>query len=192
MSIIEYINENKDWIFSGVGATGILIFIKLFKLNKSDAVETQKKVENNLISLNKSNNNSIQIIEKQITNHHSSTSNDSKDVDFTNISPIDIKSEIENAPLYQQHKIANHYVGLRINWDLELFHMFKKDENIISVGLVPMNKIYPSIDFEADLKKYPFFKIAKKGQHYCLKGEIIECSTLKIKIRMESIRELSS
>lgn len=192
MSIIEYINENKEWIFSGVGATSIFFFIKIFKLNKSGSVETQKEVQSNKISLNKSNNNAIQIIEKQVNNHHNFKLEENTNPDFANIFPIDIKTEIANAPLYQQNKVASHYIGLRINWKLELFHIHERDENIISVGLVPFNMIYPSIEFDVDIKKHPTFQIAKQRQHYCLKGEIIECSTLKIKIRMESIRELSS
>lgn len=191
MSLLEYIKENKEWMFSGVGATILIFFFQLFKLNKSNILETKNKSRSNKISLKESNNNTIQIIEKQIHNNHGSTLNESANVDFANILPINIKSEIENAPLYQQQIVASHYVGLRISWDLELFTIFKRDEDLILVCLVPEKLLYPNIEFEADLKKYPAFRIAKKGQHYCLKGEIIECTSFNIKIKMESIKELN-
>lgn len=99
-------------------------------------------------------------------------------------SPIEIKNQILGEPLLQQENAANSFIGLRVQWQLELFSVSKNnsDPNLITIDLVEESYTYPDVLCNIDIREYPEIKIAKKGNGVFVQGEISRLTPYTIEL----------
>lgn len=119
--------------------------------------------------------------DKEITN--------SSSLPFTDIEPCIIKNKIKNAPLFQQEEIANHFLGLNVQWTLKLFLIHKIDDGKIVVMLEPMDNTYMTIEITTSVDEHPVLKISDKGKVFIVSGKIVKCKVHSIELEIIDLRE---
>ncbi len=128
MSILECLDKNKEWLFSGVGVAivgclGTLLWRKFFPrtASKDEAV----------VILQVSNEK----LEQAIT---SKTLNETPPAHITRIASItvaEITEALEKAPPLQKDEVAQHYNGLNVQWETRLWNATKEGDDSIRLTL---------------------------------------------------------
>ncbi|MDB5233946.1 MAG: hypothetical protein JWR44_939 [Hymenobacter sp.] len=111
-------------------------------------------------------------------------------VPFTNILPNTIKEQVTKAPLFQQKDVAQNFVGLSIQWKLNLFMIHKSTGSKVVVTMKPNTVGYQNINFETDVNNYPILKIAQDGKEFLVSGIIVKCSSYGIELELTDLQEL--
>jgi hypothetical protein len=93
----------------------------------------------------------------------------------THPTPEEIEEEIERLPSFQRESAAQYYVGLKVDWTVRFSGIRKTaKENICTVSaFCESDRAIPArIRFDADISKYPQFKILKEKHKLRVRGEI--------------------
>jgi hypothetical protein len=162
--MIDWILDNKEWLFSGIGITllgGVVYLIRnLFKR------------KTNSEPLNDANKKRLDLLTINIQTEESTT----REKSIAQIKPCEIYEAVHNLPPVQQDIAFNNYVGLRVDWTGELYfaHMDKKDSSIIRLGLlIERDKNWSDyIHFEVNSDENRELAITKKGATIRVIGEI--------------------
>ncbi|NEV94165.1 hypothetical protein G3567_08410 [Psychroflexus sp. YR1-1] len=102
--VINYIENNYQWIFSGAGIA-FISFLFMFFFNKK----------------------------KSVTNNHMSGDSSSDDY-FSNIDAHEEMVKISDCPPYQKEQFRENYKGLRVKWEVNYFSAYKKGDNKLRVS----------------------------------------------------------
>ena len=97
---------------------------------------------------------------------------------------------INNSAPFQRDDIAKNYLGLKVNWEGELWDVEKGSSSLgsgesVTVQLHPEPGRLYGIYFKVPIEKYPQFKIAQRGDLIGVSGRIIECSGAGIYVKLE-------
>ncbi len=169
--MLQYLTENKEWIFSGIGVfllTGILGLIK-FALNR-------KKIQPQQTSM------PIVVPESTPEGTETIISDNRIIPEVSNITVKLIIDEINNSPPFQRNSVARNYLGIYVRWEGSLWEVKKlhtttkgtQDVEVI-IFTNPENLHYRAI-FKVNIDKYPNLKIAKRDSFVIVEGTIIHCS----------------
>jgi len=98
--------------------------------------------------------------------------------------PIEIKQEILKQPFLLQQSAGASFIGLYVQWHLELWNIttISSDPNTIILSLVTPSTYYPDIKCFVDLREHPEFKRAKQGTGIFVKGKISNAEAYSIEL----------
>ncbi len=167
---MNYIIENKDWIFSGIGIfiiSVIIYAVKFFIKNKSSH---ESSLPLNIHSLPKENNN---LPNSQVGRKIDSPINN----DLTTLNILD---EIKNTPLLQQKDLIKSYIGQNINWETQISSITEIGKNKVTLQLnthaqitsKPKGETYSLIYCNVNLNNYPELRMMKIGANITIEGKI--------------------
>jgi hypothetical protein len=165
--ILDYIQRNKEWIFSGVG---ISIIGAVFALGR------------HLLS------------RKRLNSVHDTSTVVQHAVDKTtraspSLSVERIVEEIHAAPPYQKEAVAKSFNGIRVAWkgaiwDVENQLFGEPGRNEVEVQLRTGKSLH-GILFTASVDKYPQLKILKRGEQIGVSGRIKAASGPGMYVRLD-------
>lgn len=161
--MFDWIWDNKEWLFSGVGG---IIFVLVLSWLKN-RIKSRKTQEPSL------NGATLQdIIDAPLPPKKE------PDILATSLSPGKIIKEVESAPLLQQPDICKQYEGIKVSWKGKLSSADKIDkENISLMITVTEGKVYTLIFFNVNPKQYPGIGLLREGHEILVKGRIEEVSS---------------
>jgi len=161
--MFDWIWDNKDWLFSGVGLIIIFLVISWFK-NRIKSRKTQE------LSLNGANLQDI--IDAP------PPPKQEPDILATSLSPGKIIKEVESAPFLQRPDISKQYEGIKVSWKGKLCNANKINEKNIRLYItVTEEKGYTSIFFNVNPKQYPGIGLLREGHEILVEGRIERVSS---------------
>jgi len=180
--MVDYILNNKEWIFSGIG---VAIFIYLIPLLIRHLYKKKHPVfikDKDIIS---SNINTISNITKP--EYHEIVQDSAMPQDDV----LKIIEELEEMPPLHLDDVTKNYVGINVDWLTEYSSASKitKDDDLIDVSLYLISKSFRPICVrcEVNLSDYKQFSILKRNAKIRVVGKIakfrpyyIELSNVKL------------
>ena len=156
--MIEWILQNRDWVFSGIGVAILAGLVALAKrLLRRSPPNSQLPAEMPL-----------QVVIDSVPTMPMSLPSAA-----TAIDPMEIISAIEAAPFLQQSDIEKHYLGIEVEWNGRLLSAAKHQDD--KVGLV-LGSPGPGSDFgvafDVDPTRYPGLGLLRKGDMIRVAGVI--------------------
>ncbi len=165
--MFEYILDNKEWIFSGIGVSILGLIFLFFKYFLKKDISHEKNLE---------------IISRNIPN--SETSNLAPNSDIAQEEVFKIMQDFESLPPLQLDDIRSHYRGLNVDWMSEYSSANKKDDDLIRVSLDLITKSFRPISVycEVKLSEYKQFSILKRKAKIRVIGEVINFEPYHIEL----------
>jgi len=170
----ELLLNNYEWIFSGIGVFVISIGMIFLKKQENNKNEQSVKIDS-------SHNNQINIFQNQNTR----SSIHKEDAEY-NIDAKDVMDQIDNAPPFQKKEIVKNFLGHNIYWEVSYSSVTSIQKNRIDV-MARYKGTYPWVYFKANIKDYPFLKIAKKGEPLKIRGEITRIKDGGFEVKVSKI-----
>ena len=176
MKMIQFILDNKEWLFSGIGVTILILAITLIKKafrGKKEQVpieETQEIV----IHLNPSSDTEI--------------TKNKELIPVDKISPITfshIEEAITNAPPLQRDDVKKHFIGIKVEWETYLKAASKDDEGIVTLRLSPGTEIEDrlyTIRCKVAIEDYRELGILPEGTRIRINGEIVKADRWDVEL----------
>jgi hypothetical protein len=165
-NILELINKNKEWLFSGIGIVLIVglfsFFRKLINLQKKKSVpysEPQKVMKKT------GTPSTPTIIEPKSALYYPPANI----ILLESLSPSKILRTIREAPLLQQDEVTKHYIGLKVTWEGELNNAYTIKNDIVRIVLCSSHK---GIIFHVNKNDYPGLGLLKEGAMLTVEGII--------------------
>lgn len=153
--MINWILENKEWLFSGIAVTTLVAIFFLVRKFMFGSKTTASQVDYSL--------NQIPVSPPQ-------TSVLTKLVE---LDLLKISKEIESLPPYQLKDARKHYIGLRFRYTGRLLSAEKHDKGKIRFMLESLNLAgRPLIFGTVSEDKNPQIKIAHKGTRITIEGDL--------------------
>ena len=130
MSIFEYLDKNKEWLFSGIG----VLFIGYL------ATHFRKR----LFPQTAQNGNGGAVVIVQVSSQQLPQSTNIESLNqvtpahitkITTITLAEITKALENAPPLQNNELAKHYKGINVQWETKLFNAEKKEDDNVRLSL---------------------------------------------------------
>jgi len=165
--MIEYILDNKEWIFSGIGVSVLGLLFLIFKYSFKKGSSSDKNIKS---------------IPSNIPKFE--TPNLAPTGDIAQEEVYKIMQEFESLPPLQLDDVKSHYRGLNVDWMTEYLSAYKKDDDLIRVSLELITKSFRPIfvHCEVNLSEYKQFSILKKKAKIRVIGEIIAFETYSIEL----------
>ncbi len=164
MSILDYLDKNKEWLFSGGGV--VLLGYLATRLAK---IFPKKDADKGTVVI-------VQAPTQQMSHAPSSELlNLRTPAHITKIASValpEISAALEKAPPLQKEDVAKHYIGLNVQWETYLFNA-EKDENdnvhlTLDFGPRDMHLVYCSVR----LSEYRELGVLPKGAPISIVGRI--------------------
>jgi hypothetical protein len=95
------------------------------------------------------------------------------------ITPNEIEKALEDLPPFQIQQGTNNFVGLEVDWLVELRSTFTIENQLYLITSSP-NSYLLDIVFPIDIEQYPQLKIMKEGEQFVVKGKIADVYSNKI------------
>jgi len=186
-TMINWICENKTWLFSGTGVavvSGIAFLVKHLWSHKKTGQHHSGETKKNQLALNNATevgqsvtiNQYNQISTNQDTCSLSKTPTQSPQLSRGLIyAPTDIMAKIKSSPPYRRDDICNDYIGVSIRSHGTYHSLHKKynDNEIVCIDILDGGAFMsPTICFEVSIADYPDFKTMPKGTPLCVEGQI--------------------
>lgn len=170
--MIDWLLNNMEWLFSGVGGViGLALISRFFPANSE-----RMRVP-------------IVVREKQPTAHANNSERSLLPVAVervAEITPSEIKESIRNASYLQRKSVASKYIGLRIEWETELASAEEKEKDAL-MSLLLRHKttgdgqpMYVSCNVR--LEDYKELAVAQRGAHIRVDGNIESADETFVKL----------
>ncbi len=193
---MEWLAENKEWLFSGIGATALAGFFAFFSKTKpkkqtttnTNFTETATSVTGTKINAGNITNiivNNGSNAAAEIKNHHS-TILSGKAKSSLNMSVDDILNDIASRPPFQQDEVQKHYIGTYIDFSGVLRVLHKHNDKEITVSLGLESDYGTKVRFNVDVNDFPTFKFMRQGTPVSVTGRI-QGFTILNEIKLEDI-----
>jgi hypothetical protein len=128
MTVLEYLDKNKEWLFSGVGVV-VLGYI-VSQLWRRFVPQSTRK-EGAVVIVQASNQDasptSVPQSGSQVTPAHITK--------VTSIALAEIIVTLDKAPPLQKDDVTKHYIGLVVQWETKLFDATKEDGDKVRLSL---------------------------------------------------------
>lgn len=162
--MVDWIIENKSWLFSGLGIaviSGVLLLVRriLWKVRENSA-------DSGGLNDRESSGGSSEVLDA--THQHE----DKKDGYLLNPLPEEIFKDIESRPPFQRNEAEKHYEGLKVKrWAVALRFVFEPHDGKCQIHLRPRGngKIVSCL---VDIHRYPEVKIADEKTRLWISGRI--------------------
>jgi len=179
--MLDYLLENKEWIFSGIG---IFLLAGTGAVLKYILPKIKGKKENANVSVSEMTKKISSGLNKRIESAHSTQSEN-----IVDITVKEIIDEIQNMPPFQQASAGKNYNGIKVQWEGRLWNVEKShrsNKNIVRVDIKPHpNDLHYTIFLYVDIEKFPELKVAKRDYTIKVKGKIIDCSSAGMYVELE-------
>jgi hypothetical protein len=189
MTLLEYLDKNKDWLFSGggivlLGCIGALLKRWFFRERASSGGQIENCPANSAnLSQNKRSDSYRNVPPEpvakiaQVVNNTpiASSAATATTSPLTRISPITpdmIIDALEKLPPFQQEDAAKHYVGLEVQWDSNLCSASKKGDDDVVVFLSVKDVRTRIIQCQVRYSECRMLGILKKGSQITVMGRI--------------------
>jgi len=158
--MFDWIWDNKEWLFSGVG---VIIVVLVFSWLKK-RIKSRKTQEPSL------NGATLQdVIDAP------PPPKQEPDIPATSLSPGKIIKEVKSAPFLQQPDICKQYEGIKVSWKGKLSFAEKIDEKNIRLMIsVTEKKGSNLVFFYVNPKQYPGIGLLREGHEILVEGRIKE------------------
>ena len=153
--MLDYILKNKEWIFSGIGVSTIVLLFLCFKY-----FFRRNNPPNRQNTLNST------------PNPQPGTMVQAGDIPQDEV--YRIVKEIEEMPPLHVHDVRKNYIGLKVDWLTEYGLAHKRNDDFIQVILTLATKstLRLGVVCEVKLSEYKQFSILKRGAKIRVVGEI--------------------
>lgn len=170
--MFEYILNNKEWIFSGIGVSILCLIFLFFKY---------------FLKKDRSQDKNLKIISRNIPDSEKTKLNPTSDIAQEDV--LKIMLEFESLPPLQLDDIRTHYRGLNVDWMTEYSSAYKKEDDIIRVSLDLITKSFRPITVwcEVKLSEYKQFSILKRKAKIRVIGKIIEFEPYHIELSVVNL-----
>lgn len=160
--MLQWIVDNKQWLFSGIGVTLVLgvfyVVRKLLSRKRNAPPQTE------------------------------STPPPPEQVPVTAARPVakldlaKIRHDIESRPPYQRKQAIQNYIGLRFEFTGQLFSAEAKDEGKIQFCLHKSSGKYPLVIGVVIEKEYPELKVMHQGTKMTVQGNMADFDSFVVTI----------
>jgi hypothetical protein len=205
MPSMQWLNDNKQWIFDGLGAAIIIailgFFFKRFSGSKKDSNSTLSSQKNEV-----SNTNTNQLIvqlhpgaiePRQAVFPSTRTVDEVETIQIksekpvsltriTKLTPKEIRKAINNVPLLMKDKLVKQYDGMAVEWNAELLSANPTGSNSARLVLQVIGENKADKDFAActvSLDDYKELKIANAGMVIKVVGEIEDVESMYFELK---------
>lgn len=163
--MLDYILNNKEWIFSGIGVSTIVLLFLCFKyfFRRNNPPQRQNTPNST------SNPQPVTMVQTG---------------DIPQDEVCRIVQELREMPPLQHDDLRKNYVGLKVDWLTEYFSAYKRNDDLIRVNLTLITKSSRDIDIvcEVKLSEYKQFSILKRGAKIRVVGEIAKFESSSFEI----------
>lgn len=167
MIILDYIIENKEWLFSGVGVAAIGYAAAHFWQQPS---LKDQPTQSAVIIVQASNQGSQQpqASERvsQVTPAHITK--------ITSITLVEILTTVERTPPLQKNEVTKNYLGLNVQWETKLWNAEKKTDDLVKLTLDFGPNDLHLVHCSVKLSDYRELGILPKGAPITVLGHIKE------------------
>jgi hypothetical protein len=171
--MIEWILNNKEWLFSGAGVAIIILLVGW-------VVNTVRSRSTKSIPADTPAIENIPLTE---TVPPTEVIPFDQRIFLTRPLPKDIRDQIKSAPLVHQVNRAQEFVGLKIQWKTCLRSVYTVEANMLRLMLAGEDEYPPFIYCDVPQDLYPDLLLAHEGTVIWIAGKIAECKILGIKIQ---------
>lgn len=162
--MIDWILENKEWIFSGIGIailSGIFVLIKKVFVKRKSPINSPEKT-----TIQAHHNNETQTVHSERKTLRST------------LTPKAILEAVNAVPPLQRKDIAKHYSGIRVRWsgtvtDIEPLHIGPDVVIVLNSGKLAFRDIY----FVVNPSEYKGLSLLDIGQRITVEGDIESVGT---------------
>ncbi|MEE9591685.1 MAG: hypothetical protein V3W26_04150 [Thermodesulfobacteriota bacterium] len=155
--MLDYIVNNKEWIFSGIGISGVVLLFWIFMhFYRRKDLPYRENMPNNTSQTQPVNATQVGDIPQE-------------DV-------CRIVEELEETPPLHSDDARKNYVGLNVDWLTEYYSANKKNDDLIRVSLTVVTESFRpiSVHCEVNLSDYKQFSILKREAKIRVVGKIVK------------------
>lgn len=157
--MFQFILDNKEWIFSGIGVAVIGVLITILRRKSPESPQVMVHVSNT----DKTQSEDIQSV-------------DVSHVSIERISPItfkDIQKAIDEATPFQRQQVGKNFIGIMVEWDGFLSHVYDAQDDMVKLMLTTEKKMSLSaIHCEVPLNQYREISVLPEGTRIRIQGKI--------------------
>jgi len=174
--MIEWLVKNKEWVFSGVGAT-LIAAIVAFVANRKSGQKSTEVI--------------VRLADAGSPDPSSSDATATPLVRLSPLTPQAIQESIDSAPPLQQKAVASRYVGIWVEWDTELSDAQESDENVKlqlharGTGRGPKMAVF--VRCTVRIADYRELAIAPYKTHIRVRGQIESATSTSVKLASVSL-----
>ena len=168
---MEWIINNKEWLFSGAGITLVMAIIAITKI-----VLMRRRQQKNQVK----SDQTMHVSEQTQPPIPPSEAHKSFLIDQ---SLQAIYEDIDSRPPFQQDDIKKHYIGTFIRFEGVLLFLNKLGDNEVHVTLRQGKEImYPRVNFLVNVINHPKFKFIREDTPITVVGKITELGVSDAKL----------
>jgi len=159
--MVDWILENKEWVFSGIGIAifgGIFVLIKIAFVKRKSLINSPEK------------KTAIQVHRSTETQ----TDNSQKQIVSPILTPKAIVKAVTSVPPLQRKDIAKHYSGIRVRWSGSLASIHELCHDGPDVMITLNSGKFDSIDiyFIVNPSDHKGLSLVDIGQRITVEGDI--------------------
>jgi hypothetical protein len=188
---MQWIVDNRAWIFSGIGVVFLIGLYKLlFKRKKASISVSAKRVSTGNGSPAIIGSNNTQVVHQ---NNYSVSTPGQPTFESSvggvpsgyssNPSPSEIFEAIDELPPFQRARAINDYSGLKVAWPLEFYSLDREADDAFTFTAASSGRGLPLVRASITLSEYPELKILPAGTCIILIGKIHGLGTHLIYLR---------
>lgn len=176
--MINFIAKNKEWLFSGIGVTILIVIYAIFKkfFLKQAKQDNNGKTQETAVNLN---------LSKKVKKP---SRNNATHIEGTNfLTVVQINKTICDAPPLQRDEIRNNFKGIKVIWETYLKHARKdiNNKDIVRLRLSPEPLSHFSqhtISCKVKLNDYRELAILPEDTKIRIQGEIAEADVWDVEL----------
>ena len=176
--MIDWLVANKEWLFSGGGVALCASVVAVFRHFRKPLVTKTQSVEVNVENFVYAKPTDIALAE--ISNFQR----------ISNVLPEQIQNSIYHAPPLQRKAVAERYIGIRVEWNTELFSAESHGDTVRLYLRTKSSDNSPSsiiVICKVNLADYPELNVLPPKSNIRVIGSIIEVSTLLVVTLNDSV-----
>lgn len=181
--MFEYIEQNKEWIFSGVGVLAISTLAALIwrTINARTNLPTPQITVMQVTQIAQANEKKSP--EPALSSGGMTVSTPAPITRITPITLDEIRKAVDSAPPLQKAQIAKNYEGLHIEWNSQLSNAEMKGDDAVWLILLIGEPIGNVIHCTVKLSEYKELGILNKGAPIRVTGRIKKVTDISLELR---------
>jgi len=169
-NMLQFIWENKEWIFSGIGATILAGIFALFLSRKKDPPTIPSTITNNII-VNSGTSSTTSVLPPPAID--AAPFKPSSTPPISRIKFDEIRKALDEARPLQVDDVRKHYVGLYVRWNVFLNSGSQLEENRMRLHLfIDEPNSHKYLDCVVNPKEYKWLNVLPKNTALRIQGEI--------------------
>ena len=168
--MIEFLKNNYQWIFSGIGIFLVGIIWTLISRNQTGSSKDRSEI---------------------IIHFHGSESkeNDSRSETqpvpirrLSNLTPESIRATINSAPALKADQIKESFKGLFVEWETRLFSATEEEGSLVKLMLNSVENELQTIRCTVNLNEYRDLGVLQRGAKIRVVGKIVEAREWEVEL----------